>query len=77
MPSVVVFRGAAIHSADVEILEFLDNATLMISEGRIRGFWKTPNEVPQDAFPPNAKILNLPPGEFLIPGFVDTHNHGI
>lgn len=77
MPSVVVFRGATIHSIDLETLEFLDNATLMISDGRIKGFWKTPNEVPQDAFPPDAKIHDLPHGEFLIPGFVDTHNHGI
>jgi guanine deaminase len=75
MPSVVVIRGAAIHSIDLETLEFLDNATLMISDGRIKGFWKTSNEVPQDAFSPDAKIHNIPHGEFLIPGFVDTHNH--
>ncbi|KAJ4256146.1 hypothetical protein NW762_009222 [Fusarium torreyae] len=75
MSSIVVFRGAAIHSLDLDTLELLDNATLEISDGSITGFWRTPEEIPQDAFPPNAKIHTLPHGEFLIPGYVDTHNH--
>jgi guanine deaminase len=75
MASVEVFRGAAIHSLNLETLEFLDDATLVITDGRITDFWNTPGDVPKDGFPPNAKIHNLPYGEFLIPGFVDTHNH--
>ncbi|OBS24247.1 hypothetical protein FPOA_04793 [Fusarium poae] len=75
MASVMIFRGVVIHSLDLETLEFIDNATLVITNGHITGFWKTVEDVPEDAFPPNSKIHNLSYGEFLIPGFVDTHNH--
>ncbi|KAF4986021.1 hypothetical protein FGRMN_11020 [Fusarium graminum] len=75
MPEFIIFRGAAVHSLDLETLEFLENATLMISDGRITSFWKTPSDVPKDAFPPDTVVKDLPYGEFLIPGFVDTHNH--
>ncbi|RGP76862.1 guanine deaminase [Fusarium longipes] len=75
MASTVVFRGAIIHSLNLESLEFLDDATLVITNGRIKNFWKTSENVNKDAFPADAKIYRLPHGEFLIPGFVDTHNH--
>ncbi|KAF5670094.1 guanine deaminase [Fusarium heterosporum] len=75
MPEIKIFRGAVIHSLDLGNLEFLDNGTLMISDGCITGFWKTPSDVPKDAFPPDTVIKDIPYGEFLIPGFVDTHNH--
>ncbi|KAJ4051793.1 hypothetical protein NW761_008815 [Fusarium oxysporum] len=75
MPSLVVFRGAAIHSLGLQILEFVDDATLLVSNGVITGFWKNPADVPKDSFPSDAKIHTLSHGEFLIPGFVDTHNH--
>ena len=73
--SVVVFRGAAIHSLNLTTLELLDDATLVITDGRLTNFWKTAQDIPKDAVPSDAKIYTLPYGEFLIPGFVDTHNH--
>ncbi|KAL4994878.1 hypothetical protein BDV10DRAFT_175844 [Aspergillus recurvatus] len=73
MASVLVFQGAAIHSTDPEHLEILDNATLVVTDGRITAFSKSSES--HDAIPTNAQIYRLPPGEFLIPGFVDTHNH--
>ncbi|KAL4876919.1 hypothetical protein BJY04DRAFT_138302 [Aspergillus karnatakaensis] len=76
MASTLVFRGATIHSTDPERLELLEDATLVITDGRITAFYKSPNDLPSDdAFPPHAVFHRLPPGEFLIPGFVDTHNH--
>ncbi|KAF4452062.1 guanine deaminase [Fusarium austroafricanum] len=75
MSSITVFRGAAIHSLDLNTLEFLDDVTLVVNDGVIARFWKHSADVPTDAYPSDAKILTLPPGEFLIPGFVDTHNH--
>ncbi|KAL4919170.1 hypothetical protein BDW62DRAFT_46185 [Aspergillus aurantiobrunneus] len=76
MASVLVFQGAAIHSSDPEHLEILEDATLVVADGRITAFYKTPDQIPAvDAIPSHAPIHGLPPGDFLIPGFVDTHNH--
>ncbi|KAL4925301.1 putative guanine deaminase [Aspergillus undulatus] len=76
MSSVLVFQGAAIHSIDPEHLEILEDATLVVTDGCITAFYKSPDVIPAaNAFPPNALFHRIPPGEFLIPGFVDTHNH--
>ncbi|KAL5337424.1 hypothetical protein BJX70DRAFT_246074 [Aspergillus crustosus] len=76
MAPTLVFQGAAIHSSNPETLELLENATLVVTDGRITAFYKSPDQLPADLqFPPDASIHRLPPGEFLIPGFVDTHNH--
>ncbi|KAL4787177.1 hypothetical protein BJX76DRAFT_319096 [Aspergillus varians] len=76
MASVLVFQGAAIHSTDPENLEILENATIVVTDGRITAFYKSPDQIlAGDAIPPDAPIHRLPRGEFLIPGFVDTHNH--
>ncbi|KAL3487229.1 hypothetical protein BJX62DRAFT_213946 [Aspergillus germanicus] len=75
MASITVFQGAVIHSTDPQTLETLENATLVVTDGRISSFYKSPDEIPADTFPADSPIHRLPPGEFLIPGFVDTHNH--
>ncbi|KAL4961081.1 putative guanine deaminase [Aspergillus stella-maris] len=75
MASVLVFQGTVIHSIDSETLKILDNATLVVTDGRITALHKSTNDLPSDSFPPNASIHRLPPHDFLIPGFVDTHNH--
>ncbi|CBX98683.1 hypothetical protein IAQ61_007698 [Plenodomus lingam] len=75
MTSTLVFQGAAIHCKDPSNLEILNDATLIISNGRISAFYESSNHVSQDAIPPDARIHRLPVGDFLIPGFVDTHNH--
>ena len=75
MNSTLVFQGATIHSLDPTNLEVLDEATLVVTDGRIAAFYKTSRHIPPNAIPPDAKVHHLPAGDFLIPGFVDTHNH--
>ncbi|KAL4801262.1 hypothetical protein BDV18DRAFT_149660 [Aspergillus unguis] len=71
----LVFQGAVVHSTDPDHLELLDDATLVVKDGRIQALYKTADQVPADGIPPHASIHRLPRGDFLIPGFVDTHNH--
>lgn len=75
MTSITVFQGAAIHSTTPQTLEVLESATLIVTDGQITAFYKSPAHLPANAIPPTAQIHNLPHGEFLIPGFIDTHNH--
>ncbi|KAH9866105.1 hypothetical protein J1614_008669 [Plenodomus biglobosus] len=75
MTSTLVFQGAAIHSKDPSTLEVLNDAILIITKGRIAAFYESSTQAPHDAIPPNATIHRLPVGDFLIPGFIDTHNH--
>ncbi|KAL2065317.1 hypothetical protein VTL71DRAFT_2986 [Oculimacula yallundae] len=75
MNTPVFFHGAIIHSLEPNKLEILPNAALLINtEGRIEAFSKDYTSSPL-AIPPAAEILEMPPGNFLIPGFIDTHNH--
>jgi len=75
MGPILAFKGATIHSISLETLEILENATIIVRDGQITAFFKEPQSVPPDAIPKDAIVHTLPPGEFLIPGFVDTHNH--
>ncbi|GAM37156.1 hypothetical protein TCE0_022r06832 [Talaromyces pinophilus] len=75
MSPIQVFQGAVIFSKDSENLKILDNATLIVKNGRISAFYESPDQTPASAIPADAKISRLPWGEFVIPGFVDTHNH--
>ncbi|KAL2760273.1 hypothetical protein ACRALDRAFT_2092571 [Sodiomyces alcalophilus JCM 7366] len=77
MDSPLVFRGTVIHSLHLTQLEILEDATLIINaDGRIAAFQKSSARgTPELRIPAGAKVHQLPPGDFLIPGFVDTHNH--
>ncbi|KAF2832854.1 Metallo-dependent hydrolase [Ophiobolus disseminans] len=75
MTSTSVFQGAAIHSQDQTSFEILDEATLVITNGRITAFFKSSSHIPPGAIPEDATFYNLPHGDFLMPGFIDTHNH--
>lgn len=76
MDSPLVFHGAIIHSISLEEIEILENAALIINvDGRIDALYK---DIALDDLRlkiPGAKFHLLGPGNFLIPGFVDTHNH--
>lgn len=62
------------HSTSLNSLEILPHATLVVdSNGKTIAFHKTPPN--KHELPSNAQVHCLPPGDFLIPGFVDTHNH--
>lgn len=78
---VLVFHGTVIHSLGPTSLEILDDALLVVgADGTIQSL---------DAGVPSASVPGalasrgldadevryLGRGEFLIPGFVDTHNH--
>ena len=75
MSATTIFQGAAIHATDPSTLEILDDATLIVADGRIVGFYKSSDEVPRATIPHDVVTHHLPVGDFLIPGFVDTHNH--
>ncbi|RTE69566.1 hypothetical protein BHE90_016051 [Fusarium euwallaceae] len=75
MSSTLVFQGTIIHSLDPENLENLESATLIVHDAHITGLYKCTDEIPQNAISPATKLHKLPFGDFLIPGFVDVHNH--
>lgn len=74
------FHGTLIHSVGPAELELLENALLVIDgNGNIRNIDK---DVPEIEVPDvltshgfASEVRYLQRGEFLIPGFVDTHNH--
>ncbi|KAI6252755.1 hypothetical protein MCOR27_002910 [Pyricularia oryzae] len=68
-----VFQGSMIFSETPEKLAMHENATLVVTNGTITAFHAmTPDSI---TIPPGARVHRLPPGDFLMPGFVDTHNH--
>lgn len=72
--SLTVYKGAFVHSKNVNEIEFLPNATLVVdADGKITAFHKYPSE--DIELPADARVETIPPGDFLIPGFIDTHNH--
>lgn len=84
----LIFHGTLIHSQKLDELTILENAVLVVDadDGRIiRLEENVPREdVPallrsleldDDADDGSAKTRYLQRTEFLIPGFVDTHNH--
>jgi guanine deaminase len=75
MVSTLVFHGATIHSRNISSLEFLETSTLVVTDGRISAFYKSSGDAPENAIPSDAQVHQLPPSDFMIPGFVDTHNH--
>jgi len=71
-----VYRGAIVHSTSLNTLEILPDATLIVDGlGKITAFHKTSSNSQQSGIPSDAQVRRIPPGDFLIPGFVDTHNH--
>ncbi|KAG9252433.1 guanine deaminase [Emericellopsis atlantica] len=72
-----IFYGAVIHSKSLEELEILEDATLVVdANGDIVEFKKSRDDaITMASIPKDAEVYRLPRGEFLIPGFVDTHNH--
>lgn len=67
------FYGTVIYSTSPTTISILQNTLLTISSGRIVSLRPDtpPDELPSLGVP----IKKLAPRQFLIPGFVDTHNH--
>lgn len=73
---MLVFQGAIVHSTALDTLEVFPEATIVVDhQGKIINFYRSKDEVHESAIPENAQIIQIPPGDFLIPGFIDTHNH--
>ncbi|KAI0133241.1 guanine deaminase [Hypoxylon sp. NC0597] len=82
--SFQLFHGTVIHSRGPSELIILESALVIVDgEGKIANLVE---DVPRDRIPcvlssldiPSCSSVNiryLPRSEFLIPGFVDTHNH--
>ena len=71
-----VFQGAIVHSTDLNTLEILPDASLVVDvHGKIIAFHRSTLELQHSELPNGAQIRLIPSGDFLIPGFVDTHNH--
>lgn len=79
----IAFHGTIIHTLDVAQLEILQNCLLIIDdEGKIEKIYKdAPIERVNDLIseaghtPDVFPVKYLKRGEFLIPGFIDTHHH--
>ncbi|KAI1864035.1 uncharacterized protein JN550_009055 [Neoarthrinium moseri] len=75
----LAFHGTVIHSLGLSELEIIEDALVVVSDGRIARLDK---HIPKAEVPTLLESLSSPKevrylgrGEFLIPGFVDTHNH--
>ncbi|ROW04743.1 hypothetical protein VMCG_04716 [Cytospora schulzeri] len=84
MGKPLLFHGAVIHSLSPTELEILESALLVVDgDGHIIAFNKNISSIPEELELPNhpsirlgdCQIHKLERGTFLIPGFVDTHNH--
>jgi len=79
----LVFHGRVIHSLTIADLEILESALLVVSpDGKIISLEApvTQSDILQTLTklhinPESATIRHLSRGEFICPGFVDTHNH--
>lgn len=70
--------GTIIHSLAPSTLSILQNSLIVVDSGRITALHPNiPASQVASLLPyPSIEIRYLRPHEFLIPGFVDTHNHG-
>ena len=77
MNHVQIFVGSVVHSLSLQHLEIIDDALLIVRDGRIIALGQAASE--QDNLQSfgivDYDVHQLPPGDFLMPGFVDTHNH--
>lgn len=80
----LLIYGPVIHSLSSTHLEILNSALLIVdSYGLIITFERDVPNVPDTLNLPNhpeiqledLEIITVPPGAFLIPGLIDTHNH--
>ncbi|KAK1635663.1 guanine deaminase [Colletotrichum phormii] len=71
------FHGAVIHSLGPNQVEILDNAGIVVgSDGLISQIYTqiSPEELSKK-LPSDHEVEVLSKGQFLSPGFIDTHNH--
>ncbi|KAF9874295.1 guanine deaminase [Colletotrichum karsti] len=71
------FQGAIIHSLGPDEVKLLENAGIFVDgDGLISEFFLDISvEELMRKIPEDTKLRVIPKGQFLSPGFVDTHNH--
>ncbi|KAK1540839.1 guanine deaminase [Colletotrichum paranaense] len=71
------FHGAVIHSLGPNQVEILDSAGIIVgSDGLISEFYTQISiEELSAKLPDDQKVKVLAKGQFISPGFIDTHNH--
>ncbi|CCF46548.1 guanine deaminase [Colletotrichum higginsianum] len=74
---MAAFQGALIHSLGPNQVEILENAGLVIGEdGLISELHRDISaEELSKKLPNNVRLQKVEKGQFLSPGFIDTHNH--
>ncbi|KAH6720822.1 hypothetical protein BKA61DRAFT_595630 [Leptodontidium sp. MPI-SDFR-AT-0119] len=81
MASPLAFYGPVIHSLSSDEVEIIDRALVVVQDGRITALQKDVQKTEVDnvfsglKLSSSLKVRHLSRGEFIIPGFVDTHNH--
>lgn len=73
-------HGTLIHSTSLSELTILEQTLIIINHGRIIAIHPTISRTYAEQHLrkyeiPESRVFTLPRGQFLIPGFVDTHNH--
>jgi guanine deaminase len=79
----LAFHGTAIHAKSADELQILENCFILVGkDGKIQAFQAgvEPDQinslVSENGYAPDVfPVKHLKRGEFLCPGFVDTHNH--
>lgn len=73
----LLFHGPMIHSLSPTELEIIKSGLILVDEnGRIQTFLKEVDEIPSGLISASdVEVHHLEPGQFLIPGLIDTHNH--
>lgn len=71
--------GSPARGDDMRALEFIENATLLISNGKITGFVETAFMDDTPGFEDQASDLHVIDcgGRLVLPGFLDSHTHPI
>ncbi|KAH7327259.1 hypothetical protein BKA65DRAFT_461916 [Rhexocercosporidium sp. MPI-PUGE-AT-0058] len=81
MAAPLAFHGPIIHSLASDKLEIIDRGLIVVQNGRITTLQKDVPETEAETvlsglnLGSSVKVTYLLRGEFIIPGFVDTHNH--
>ncbi|EKD17150.1 uncharacterized protein L3040_005372 [Drepanopeziza brunnea f. sp. 'multigermtubi'] len=81
MAKRLAFYGPLIHSLSSDQIEIMDNALVVVQDGTIVYLQKDVLRIHVEGIltrlklGPDVRLRHLSQGEFLIPGFVDTHNH--
>jgi len=76
MSTTLIFHGAISHALAPDRVEPLENASIIVRDGLITDFHRDITfEELSKTVPDGVNVQRLTKGQFLSPGFVDTHNH--